>query len=517
MGKIYFGNTEISKIYRGNIELNEIYQGKRLGWKRFNFPSSFRYLVVAGGGGGGMDMGGGGGAGGLLAGTTTLTENTAYSITVGAGGAGAPAGGTNGQPSAHQFTISATNGGNSSFNGLTAIGGGYGGSSYYLYTPNNGNGNTGGSGGGPSGYSNGSTKAGAAGTAGQGNSGGQGGGQYYSGGGGGAGGAGANSTGQPNGGIGIQDDILGTAYYWAGGGGGSSYSLSTGGNGGAGGGGGGALGTTTGGSGLNAGAAGGGGSPNSWANRPGGNAGANTGGGGGGGSHYNSNNKGGDGGSGIVVVRYTGDAVFTGGTITTVGGDTVHTFTSSGTLIPLGYVSPYENLTFIFSSNITVTNNGTDNVDIFKTSGVNGWDRQAYSNTAFTAPCTIEFNKQSGATDNGSSYAMIGWNTDPTTNASYTSIDYASYPYRTDNYSVYNNGSQVQYGGAWSTANTFYIVYDTDGYIRHYNGSTLLYSANYGTGNTVYIDSSLYSPNGTYGGFSNVRASSRSWNGSSYV
>jgi hypothetical protein len=141
-------------------------------------------------------------------------------------------------------------------------------------------------------------------------------------------------AGQPNGGIGIQDDILGTAYYWAGGGGGASYSLSTGGNGGAGGGGGGALGTTTGGSGLNNGSAGGGGSPNSQTNRPGGNAGANTGGGGGGGSHYNSNNKGGDGGSGIVVIRYEGDPVFTGGTITTVDGDTVHTFLESGTLTP---------------------------------------------------------------------------------------------------------------------------------------------------------------------------------------
>ena len=283
-----------------------------------------------------------------------------------------------------------------------------------------------------------------------------------------------------------------------------------------GGGGGGAVGTTTGGSGLNAGSAGGGGSPNSQTNTPGGNAGANTGGGGGGGSHYNSNNKGGDGGSGIVVVRYAGDAVFTGGTITTVDGDTVHKFTSSGTLTPLGQAA-YENLTFVFSSDITVTNNGTTSVNIFKTSGVTGWDRQAYSNTPFTAPCTIEFNKQSGATDNSVSYAMIGWNTDPTTNASYASIDYASYPYSTNLYSVYNNGSNVYSGGTWSTSNTFYIVYDTDGYIRHYNGSTLLYSANYGTGNTVYIDSSLYSPNATYGGFSNIKAIKSSWNGSSYV
>lgn len=177
----------------------------------------------------------------------------------------------------------------------------------------------------------------------------------------------------------------------------------------------------------------------------------------------------------------------------------------------------YENLTVEFSGNLTVTGNDTSNLSIFKTSGGNSWDNQSYSRTPFTAPCTIEFNKQADTTDNSVSYAMIGWNSDPTTDASYTSLDYASYPYRTDTYSVYNNGSQVHFSGAWSTSNTFYIVYDTDGYIRHYNGSTLLYSVNYGTGNTVYLDSSYYSANSTYGGFSNIRITKHSWNGTSYV
>jgi hypothetical protein len=40
---------------------------------------------------------------------------------------------------------------------------------------------------------------------------------------------------------------------------------------------------------------------------------------------------GGAGGSGIVVLRYSGSAKATGGTITTDGGFTVHTFTTSGT------------------------------------------------------------------------------------------------------------------------------------------------------------------------------------------
>lgn len=184
----------------------------------------------------------------------------------------------------------------------------------------------------------------------------------------------------------------------------------------------------------------------------------------------------------------------------------------------LEFVLTYETLTFVTTGNVTLTNNGTTDVNIFKsTSAYSNWDSQAYSTTSFTAPCTIEFNKQAGSSDNGVSYAMIGWNTDPTTNASYTSLDYASYPYATSNYQVYHNGTLVQNGGTWSTANKFYVVYGTDGFIRHYNGSTQLYSVNYGTGNTVFVDTSLYSPDATFGGFSNVRVTRATWNGTMYV
>lgn len=307
------------------------------GWVNLNRKnlSEVDSLVVAGGGGGGMDMGGGGGGGGVIySPAQTITPGVSITVTVGNGGSGAPAAGTGGQPGGHQYTIPATQGGNSIFGEITAIGGGFGGSSYRGYTPGIAGG-AGGSGGGASGYNdNAGTFSGGAGTAGQGNRGGNSTAAYYSGGGGGAGGAGADSTNQPNGGIGVENSILGVSYYWGGGGGGASYSLSTGGNGGNGGGGGGAVGSTTGGSGLNAGSAGGGGGPYQYANTPGGNGGANTGGGGGGGSHYNANNKGGNGGSGIVIVRYRGRQKATGGTITSVGGYTIHTFTSSGTFIP---------------------------------------------------------------------------------------------------------------------------------------------------------------------------------------
>ena len=270
------------------------------------FTGTVEVLVVAGGGGAGSDMGGGGGGGGVVSNTTfSVTAGTPVTVTVGAGGSGAPAG-TGGHA-----TTKGTNGANSVFGSITAVGGGAGGTSYYTF--GNSFGNEGGSGGGGSGYNNGVTPALAtgtgfgasgAGTAGQGNRGGWGRDSYYSGGGGGAGGAGTDANAIPNGGPGILNSILDLPLYWGGGGGGAAYSVSPGGNGGIGGGGGGAVGATTGGVGYNDGFPGGGGSPGAQTNTPGGNGGRFTGGGGGGGSHYNFTNKGGDGGSGIVIIRY---------------------------------------------------------------------------------------------------------------------------------------------------------------------------------------------------------------------
>jgi hypothetical protein len=143
--------------------------------------------------------------------------------------------------------------------------------------------------------------------------------QPYGGGGGGAGAAGASATsGLADGGIGRQYSTSGLPTYYAGGGSSSGYwdaagnKLSPGGLGG-------------GGQGDNSiwaaqqttGYVGSTGTVNTTANGA-----AYTGGGGG---------SGGAGGSGIVIMRYLGTQMATGGTITSIGGYTIHTFTSNGT------------------------------------------------------------------------------------------------------------------------------------------------------------------------------------------
>ena len=264
------------------------------------------YLVVAGGGGGGAGSagGGGGGAGGYQTGTTSLNPTLSYTVIVGAGGVGgAPDDASHG-----------ANGNNSQFGTLTAsVGGGWGGGGNTV-SPYSQDGNSGGSGGGGRYGGNGG-----AGTSSQGYAGGSSVNTGFrgGGGGGGAGAVGSNGTTSVggNGGVGVASSISGTSTYYAGGGGGGAYSSGTGGTGGNGGGGNGQGGTTP---------------PTQTSGT------ANTGGGGGAnGIAPGTSIYGGNGGSGVVIISYAGAQQFGGGVVTTDGTNTIHTFTTSGTLSPL--------------------------------------------------------------------------------------------------------------------------------------------------------------------------------------
>lgn len=236
------------------------------------------YLIVAKGGSG-LDGGeglGGGGGGGVISNSLIATVGT--------------------------FAITVSD--NSSAFGFTALKGGYG--SFYDsageppdYVPAQ----SGGSGGGGS---VGST-SGASGTVGQGNNGGTA--SSAGGGGGGAGGVGGNPSGLNGGtgGLGFASSITGTVVTYGGGGGGSSTGVGIGGAGN-GGGGNGASNTTPPTNGIN-GRGGGGGAAN---------------------TTYGSTT----GGDGVVIIRYTTSQITaTGGVITTDGLSTIHTFTTSGSLI----------------------------------------------------------------------------------------------------------------------------------------------------------------------------------------
>ena len=298
-----------------------------------HLPNTIEVLVVAGGGPGGgqgfNDGSGGGGAGGLIHNIAYPIKNTSpIPVTIGAGGGGVSA------------ATQGSNGSNSVFGTLTAIGGGAGGSEGALSIRP---GKAGGSGGGAGGYSE--SWSGGAGITSQGSKGGN---NKRTNGGsgvnlGGGGGGGADQEGQPGstnsgntrgyGGDGLAYFTSGTKSYYAGGGGcGGGY----GGPGGTGG--------------LGGGGNGGSSATNQATGEPGN---INTGGGGGGagGSAIGGSGNSGNGGSGVVIIRYPGTPAATGGTITSVGGHTIHTFTSSGTFTPNKFkdLSGYNNDGILFN------------------------------------------------------------------------------------------------------------------------------------------------------------------------
>ena len=264
-------------------------------------------LVVAGGGGGGNRTNGGrgspGGAGGLIYIESFPVTTGTYIVTI-AGAAALDTQGSNSVFTGNSRTLTALGGGfgrNADSQGAAPAGGSSGGSWYPGYvsnaptqpsTTNDGISNYITSGFGNAGGTSGASSP-------------------YGAGGGGAGGAGANfnAVGGPVGGIGKQYDISGTATYYAGGGGAADFA------------------------GINcnryAGGLGGGGrGDNCYDSNADRHGTANTGGGGG---------TNGTGGSGIVIVRYISAGIaagqITGGTITTSGSYTVHTFTASGSLV----------------------------------------------------------------------------------------------------------------------------------------------------------------------------------------
>jgi len=298
--------------YLSNKAIKSFFGNQEISYKYGFLP--IQTLIIGGGGAGGdtaSSGAGGGGAGGYLEANLILKQGL-NNIVVGNGGLAQ-------FPSA-RFP-GGDNGENSTAFGLTAIGGGGGGA---WYDNDFANGLTGGSGGG-AGHAQQTTQspvstARGEGTSGQGFRGGLAAGTSVSKGGGGGGGASQEGTsivlvgGNPvtpgNGGNGKTwfDGI--TRAGGGGGSGGSSTGATTGGTGGTGGGGSGANFSSGGND-------GGVGTPNT--------------GGGGGGNVDRSGVNGGAGGSGIVIVRYFGKPVATGGTIVELNGFTYHYFNSNGT------------------------------------------------------------------------------------------------------------------------------------------------------------------------------------------
>jgi hypothetical protein len=306
-GSLLVGNIapSSSQAFSGSVFTTKVYSVENLGQPNQNYtciysrlgltkparPTKAIALAVGGGGRGGWSNGGGGGGGGIAYTTLNLTPGS-VSIIVGGGGTANTDPAPSGSSSQIGSIVAYGGGGGGKYDGITGSSGGSGGGG--------GMGSGGGGTGGTAPYGQGSAGGNSS------NSTAGGGGGFFT--------PGSNAVlgVAGNGGTGFLTTITGTPSYFAGGGGGGGYpsfGATTAGTGGLGGGGNGAI---------------GGGGPTSI----GATGSANTGGGGGGGG--DGGFTGGNGGSGIVIIRYPGAQIATGGTVTTSQGDTIHTFTATG-------------------------------------------------------------------------------------------------------------------------------------------------------------------------------------------
>ena len=122
-----------------------------------------------------------------------------------------------------------------------------------------------------------------------------------------------------------------------------------------------------------------------------------------------------------------------------------------------------------------------------KTSGVSGWNGSIYSDQKYSGGCYLSFSPSQ-------TYAslMIGLNTDPPTDNSYSSLDFAVYIRSDSNFVVYESGNERGVFGQYTTNDIFEIRH-VNNEIKYYrNGSVFRTVSNVNNSTFFALDSSFY-------------------------
>ena len=118
------------------------------------------------------------------------------------------------------------------------------------------------------------------------------------------------------------------------------------------------------------------------------------------------------------------------------------------------------------------------------------WDQAVHSNTSYTGGAQLTF-----GVSQTNKKIMMGLNTDPANNASYTTIDYAWYANVSGISQIYENGTSIGSQGTYTADSVFTITYDDDK-IRYYLDGVLKRTVDVSSGLEFYLDSS-FRDNGT--------------------
>lgn len=175
-------------------------------------------------------------------------------------------------------------------------------------------------------------------------------------------------------------------------------------------------------------------------------------------------------------------------------------------------------LTGIGTSNVTVDNSLVTTVNlvayagmtvsgntIWKSGGVNAtWDAQVISKDSYTGGAYTSF-----IPAQTNCWIMAGLNTDPYTDASYGSIDYAWYMIGDTSLNIYENGTSIGNYGTYATGDVLSVTYDGTNVKYLKNGAVLRTVAATITAQ-LFFDSSFYSTgakltNIQFGPMSNLR------------
>jgi hypothetical protein len=143
------------------------------------------------------------------------------------------------------------------------------------------------------------------------------------------------------------------------------------------------------------------------------------------------------------------------------------------------------NVTLGLITNSTVTIDYTGNI-ISKINSDNSWNGQVRSFRGFTGGCVFRYSPTSI-----SNRAMVGINTDPTTNYSYTSLDYCFYTQTSGDLIIYESGASKGSVGTYAAGDDLAIIYDNDK-VRYYHNGVLVRTVDADADLTFYFDSSFY-------------------------
>jgi hypothetical protein len=150
----------------------------------------------------------------------------------------------------------------------------------------------------------------------------------------------------------------------------------------------------------------------------------------------------------------------------------------------VGDLAATRDVTLVATSNVSLAGNSATKT------GTDGWDGEVRSQESFVSGAFAAFSP-----GNAPINAMVGLNSDPTTNASYETIDYAIYVRGDGVWDVRQSGSVLGTFDAYAAGDAFVVTYDGASVRFHRNG-VVYHTAAAGAGLKFFLDSSIHTQGG---------------------